>query len=117
MVCVIIGTGSLFSGIILDARIRWPTGSGLPVGPQSTGADVRFLAAVTGEWSLVRVDALVQFQMHQLSKRGRAYLANERFVAGMQPRVSFKVRSGTKSFLTHIAFVWTFSGMHVVVFL
>lgn len=40
---------------------------------------------MTGERSLVGVDALVQLQMHQLSERGRAYLADERFVAGVQP--------------------------------
>lgn len=47
--------------------------------------------------------------MHQLSERGRAYLANERFVAGVQPRVGLKVRSGAEPFLAYVAFVRAFS--------
>jgi len=91
MIRLVIRTGNLlFSSIVLANRVRWPTGSGLPVSskvnkytvsnyfhlktspkkiigiineywPQSAGANVRFLATVTGERSLVGMDALVQF--------------------------------------------------------
>jgi hypothetical protein len=62
MIRLVIGTGNLLFGcVFLAARVRWPTRSGLPVGPQSAGANVRFLATVTGERSLVGMDALVQF--------------------------------------------------------
>lgn len=64
---------------------------------------------MTGERSLIGVDAFVQLQMHQLCERRRAYLANERFVAGVQPRMGFKVGGGAKSFLTYVAFVRTFA--------
>lgn len=62
MIRLVIRTGNLlFSSIVLANRVRRPTGSGLPVSSQSAGANVRFLATVTGERSLVGMDALVQF--------------------------------------------------------
>lgn len=64
---------------------------------------------MTSERSLVGVDALVQFQVYQLRERGRAYLADERLVAGVQPRMGLEVRRGAEPFLTHVAFVRTFS--------
>lgn len=55
------------------------------------------------------MDTLVEFEVHQLGERGRAYLANERLVAGVQSRVSFQIGRGAKTLLTHVAFVWAFS--------
>jgi len=35
MIRLVIGTGNLLFGrVVLAARVRWPTGSGLPVGPK-----------------------------------------------------------------------------------
>jgi len=80
-----------------------------PYSPQSAGADVRFLATVARKRSFVRVDALVQFQVDQLRERGRAYLAHERLVARVQPRMGLQVRRGAEPFLAHVALVRPFA--------
>lgn len=85
-------TGSLSSHRQLLLDIVGLATRRLPVRPQSTGADVLLVAPLTHVRPVVRMEALVQLQMHELRELLGAEITRVRFLAAVQPEVRLQVR-------------------------
>lgn len=66
---------------------------GFPVGPQTRGGNVGFVATSADEWPLIVMQPLVKLQVNKLCEAQRTLFTGKRFFPFVQSHVCLQVRS------------------------